>query len=181
MASAMFLKDGTTLRSSAIRELSFEKHADTPERAEASSRSLELHVTNSTNPRGKDDCGGQPAIEAQTLLPRDLILALQGALCGQVLHTSCVLGVCSCWPGPGAMSPAAGSGERAGKGRQQCLNDGAVPLGNCSRVLQPTCPSFRRRLASWTCCDASWTICTSACCSTTAAWAAALQVGSQPQ
>ena len=29
MASAMFLKDGTTLRSSAIRELSFEKHADT--------------------------------------------------------------------------------------------------------------------------------------------------------
>ena len=90
-----------------------------------------------------------------------------------MLHTSCVLGVCSCWPGPGAMSPAAGSGERAGKGRQQCLNDGAVPLGNCSRVLQPTCPSFRRRLASWTCCDASWTICTSACCSTTAAWAAA--------
>ena len=48
-----------------------------------------------------------------------------------------------------------------------------VPLGYCSRVLQPTCPSFRRRLASWTCCDASWTICTSACCSTTAAWAAA--------
>ena len=90
-----------------------------------------------------------------------------------MLHTSCVLGVCSCWPGPGAMSPAAGSGERAGKGRQQCLNDGAVPLGNCSRVLQPTCPSFRRRLASWTCCDTSWTICTSACCSTTAAWAAA--------
>ena len=33
MVSAMFLKDGTTLRSSAIRELSFEKHADTPERA----------------------------------------------------------------------------------------------------------------------------------------------------
>ena len=33
------------------------------------------------------------------------------------------------------MSPAAGSGERAGKGRQQCLNDGAVPLGYCSRVL----------------------------------------------
>ena len=60
MASAMFLKDGTTLRSSAIRELSFEKHADTPERAEAPSRSLELHVT---NPRRKDDCGGQPAIE----------------------------------------------------------------------------------------------------------------------
>ena len=90
-----------------------------------------------------------------------------------MLHTSCVLGVCSCWPGPGAMSPAAGSGERAGKGRQQCLNDGAVPLGYCSRVLQQTCPSFRRRLASWTCCDASWTICTSACCSTTAAWAAA--------
>ena len=48
-----------------------------------------------------------------------------------------------------------------------------VPLGYCSRVLQQTCPSFRRRLASWTCCDASWTICTSACCSTTAAWAAA--------
>ena len=94
-------------------------------------------------------------------------------LCGQVLHTSCVLGVCSCWPGPGAMSPAAGSGERAGKGRQQCLNDGAVPLGYCSRVLQQTCLFFRRRLASWTCCDASWTICTSACCSTTAAWAAA--------
>ena len=46
----MFLKDGTTLRSSAIRELSFEKHADTPERAEAPSRSLELHVT---NPRRK--------------------------------------------------------------------------------------------------------------------------------
>ena len=60
MASAMFLKDGTTLRSSAIRELSFEKHADTPERAEAPSRSLELHET---NPRRKDDCGGQPAIE----------------------------------------------------------------------------------------------------------------------
>ena len=28
MASAMFLKDGTTLRPSAIRELSFEKHAE---------------------------------------------------------------------------------------------------------------------------------------------------------
>ena len=78
MVSAMFLKDATTLRSSAIRELSFEKHADTPERAEAPSRSLELHVT---NPRRQDDCAvGQPAIEAQTLLPRDLILALQGAL-----------------------------------------------------------------------------------------------------
>ena len=70
MASAMFLKDGTTLRPSAIRELSFEKHVDTPERAKAPSRSLELRVT---NPRRKDDCGGQPAIEAQTLLPRDLI------------------------------------------------------------------------------------------------------------
>ena len=79
----MFLKDGTTLRSSAIRELSFEKHADTPERAEAPSRSLELHVT---NPRRKDDCGGQPAIEAQTLLPRDLILALQGALRPSAAH-----------------------------------------------------------------------------------------------
>ena len=44
-----------------------------------------------------------------------------------MLHTSCVLGVCSYWPGPGAMSPAAGSGERAGKGRLQCLNDGAFP------------------------------------------------------
>ena len=121
MASAMFLKDGTTLRSSAIRELSFEKHADTPERAEAPSRSLELHVT---NPRRKDDCGGQPAIEAQTLLPRDLILALQGALRPSAAHVL-RLGVCSCWPGPGAMSPAAGSGERAGKGRQQYLNDGA--------------------------------------------------------
>ena len=83
MASAMFLKDGTTLRSSAIRELSFEKHADTPERAEAPSRSLELHVT---NPRRKDDCGGRPAIEAQTLLPRDLILALQGALRPSAAH-----------------------------------------------------------------------------------------------
>ena len=83
MASAMFLKDGTTLRSSAIRELSFEKHADTPERAEAPSRSLELRVT---NPRRKDDCGGQPAIEAQTLLPRDLILALQGALRPSAAH-----------------------------------------------------------------------------------------------
>ena len=50
MVSAMFLKDGTTLRSSAIRELRFENHADTPERAEAPSRSLELHVT---NPRRK--------------------------------------------------------------------------------------------------------------------------------
>ena len=102
-----------------------------------------------------------------------MILALQGGLCGQVLHTSCVLGVCSCWLGSRAMSPAAGSGERAGKERQQCLNDGTVRLGYCSRVLQQTWPSFRRRLASWTCCDASWTICTSACCSTTAAWAAA--------
>ena len=83
MVSAMFLKDGTTLRSSAIRELSFEKHADTPERAEAPSRSLELRVT---NPRRKDDCGGQPAIEAQTLLPRDLILALQGALRPSAAH-----------------------------------------------------------------------------------------------
>ena len=83
MASAMFLKDGTTLRSSAIRELRFEKHADTPERAEAPSRSLELRVT---NPRRKDDCGGQPAIEAQTLLPRDLILALQGALRPSAAH-----------------------------------------------------------------------------------------------
>ena len=34
MVSAMFLKDATTLRSSAFRELRFEKHADTPERAE---------------------------------------------------------------------------------------------------------------------------------------------------
>ena len=143
----MLLKDGTTLRSSAIRELSFEKHADTPERAEAPSRSLELHVT---NPRRRTHAAGQSAIEAQTLLPRDLILALQGALRPSAAHVL-RLGVCSCWPGPGAMSPAAGSGERAGKGRQQCLNDGAVPLGNCSRVLQPTCPSFRRRLASWTC------------------------------
>ena len=83
MASAMFLKDGTTLRSSAIRELSFERHADTPERAEAPSRSLELRVA---NPRRKDDCGGQPAIEAQTLLPRDLILALQGALRPSATH-----------------------------------------------------------------------------------------------
>ena len=83
MASAMFLKDGTTLRSSAIRELSFEKHADMPERAEAPSPSLELHVT---DPRRKDDCGGQPAIEAQTLLPRDLILALQGALRPSAAH-----------------------------------------------------------------------------------------------
>ena len=45
MASAMFLKDGTMLRSSAIRELSFEKHADTPERALApSARSLESYT-----------------------------------------------------------------------------------------------------------------------------------------
>ena len=68
MVSAMFLKDATTLRSSAIRELRFENHAYTPERAEAPSRSLELHVTNS---RRKDDCGGQPAIEDQTLLSRE--------------------------------------------------------------------------------------------------------------
>ena len=68
MASAMFLKDGTTLRPSAIRELHFEKHADTPERAEAPSRSLELRVT---NPRRKDDCGGQPAIEALKLCSRE--------------------------------------------------------------------------------------------------------------
>ena len=53
MASAMFLKDGITLRSSAIRELRFENHADTPERAEAPSPSLELHVTTSTK---KDAC-----------------------------------------------------------------------------------------------------------------------------
>ena len=50
MVSAMFLKDGTTLRSSAIRELRFEKHAETrrnkPKKAEAPSRSLELHVAN---------------------------------------------------------------------------------------------------------------------------------------
>ena len=130
----MFLKDGTTLRSSAIRELSFEKHADTPERAEAPSRSLELHVT---NPRRKDDCGGQPAIEAQTLLPRDLILALQGALRPSAAHALRLRRVqllAGSWGNVG-MSPAAGSGERAGKVRQQCLNDGAVPLGNCSRVL----------------------------------------------
>ena len=104
MVSAMFLKDGTTLRSSAIRELRFENHADTPERAEAPSPSLELHVT---NPRRKDDCGGQPAIEAQTLLPRDLIviLALQGALRPSAAHVLrlTLLGVCSCWPGPGAI------------------------------------------------------------------------------
>ena len=83
MVSAMFLKDATTLRSSAIRELSFEKHADTPERAEAPSQSLELHVT---NPRRKTPAAGQSAIEAQTLLPRDLILALQGALRPSAAH-----------------------------------------------------------------------------------------------
>ena len=65
--------------SSAICELSFEKHADTPERAEAPSQSLELHVT---NPRRKDDCGGQPAIEAQTLVlcSRELILCTAGGI-----------------------------------------------------------------------------------------------------
>ena len=83
MVGAMFLKDATTLRSSAIRELSFEKHADTPERAEAPSRSLELHVT---NPRRRTHAAGQSAIEAQTLLPRDLILALQGALRPSAAH-----------------------------------------------------------------------------------------------
>ena len=118
----MFLKDGTTLRSSAIRELSFEKHADTPERAEAPSRSLELHVT---NPRRKDDCGGQPAIEAQTLLPRDLILALQGALrpsAAHVLRLRRVQLLAGSW---GNVACGWGSGERAGKGRQQYLDDGA--------------------------------------------------------
>ena len=124
MASAMFLKDGTTLRSSAIRELSFEKHADTPERAEAPSRSLELHVT---NPRRKDDCGGQPAIEAQTLLPRDLVLALQGALrpsAAHVLRLRRVQLLAGSW-----VNVACGWKWRASwqsqRGRQQYLNDGA--------------------------------------------------------
>ena len=77
----MFLKDETTLRSSAIRELRFEKHADTPERAEAPSRSLELHEERTT-------AAGSPRLKLNLKLcfPRDLILALQGALRPSAAH-----------------------------------------------------------------------------------------------
>ena len=79
----------TTLRSSAIR--SSVLRSTRTSRDEQKPRlpshslldSLELHVT---NPPRKDNCGEQLAIEAQTLHPRDLILALQGALRPSAAH-----------------------------------------------------------------------------------------------